>query len=105
MDFKPTKDNQIDQLRRVRMQLVIRNFLQRICKDAYTKMESYSYFWEAKTYKGLYSSLPVLGILIIRNNKRAMEASICVSQNGIILPKNLEMRMDYVWAYVKQKVN
>ena len=47
-NLKPTKDDQTDRSRRVRMQLVMRNFLQRALKGAFPEMESYSYFREAE---------------------------------------------------------
>ena len=84
VDFKPTKEDQLDRTRRVRMQLVIRNFLQRALKGAYPDMESYTYFRGTDEHGGTCLSLPALGVILAtRMNKRPMEASICANQSGV----------------------
>ena len=105
-NLKPTKDDQTDRSRRVRMQLVMRNFLQRALKGAFPEMESYSYsyFREAEGHGGTCLSLPALGVILAtRQNKRPMEASVCANQNGVVLNDSLRIRMEYAWAYAKQR--
>ena len=104
MDFKPTKEDQLDRDRRVRMQLVIRNFLQRALKGAFPDMESYSYFRGTDEHGGTCLSLPALGVILAtRMNKRPMEASICANQSGVTLNESLRLRMDYAIAYAKKR--
>ena len=103
-NLKPTKDDQTDRSRRVRMQLVMRNFLQRALKGAFPEMESYSYFREAEGHGETCLSLPALGVILAtRQNKRPMEASVCANQNGVVLNDSLRIRMEYAWAYAKQR--
>ena len=55
LDFKPSKDDQLEVTRRARMQLVISNFLQTALKGACPDKESYSYFREDHGFGGLVS--------------------------------------------------
>ena len=104
MYFKPTKEDQIDRDRRVRMQLVNRNFLQRALKGAYPNMESYSYFRGANEHGGKCLGIPALGVILAtRLNRRPMEASICATQSGVTLNASLRSRMEYSIAYAKER--
>ena len=104
LDFKPSKDDQLEVTRRERMQLVIRNVLQRALKGALPDKESYSYFREDDGFGGTSLRLPALGIILVNREKfRPMEATICASQCGIVLTKSLQLRMDYAWAFADER--
>ena len=104
LDFKPSKDDQLEVTRRKRMQLVIRNFLQGALKGAFPDNESYSYFREDDGFGGTSLRLPALGIILVNRKKlRPMEASFCASQCGIVLTKSLQIRMDYAWAFADEQ--
>ena len=92
LDFKPSAEDKMDRTRRVRMQLVIRNFLQRAFKGAFPKMETYSYFRGSDDHGETCLSIPAMGlILATRQDKRPMEASICATQSGVILNESLRL--------------
>ena len=104
LDFKPSKDDQLEVTRRERMQLVIRNFLQRALKGAFPDKESYSYFREDDGFGGTSLRLPALGIILVTREKyRPMEGTICASQCGIVLTKSLQVRMEYAWAFADKR--
>ena len=104
LDFKPSKDDQLQITRRARMQLVIRNFLQRALKGAFPDKESYSYFREDDGFGGTSLRLPALGVILVNREKlRPMEATICASQCGIVLTRLLQARMDYAWAFADER--
>ena len=93
----------MDRTRRVRMQLVIRNFLQRAFKGAFPKMETYSYFRGSDDHGETCLSIPAMGlILATRQDKRPMEASICATQSGVILNESLRLRMEYSFSYANK---
>ena len=58
----------MDRERRVRMQLVIRNFLQRAFKGAFPTMETYSYFRGSDDHGQTCLSIPAMGLILATNN-------------------------------------
>ena len=104
LDFKPSAEDKMDRERRVRMQLVIRNFLQRAFKGAFPTMETYSYFRGSDDHGKTCLSIPAMGlILATRLDKRPMEASICATQSGVILNESLRLRMEYSFSYANMR--
>ena len=98
------KDDQLEVTRRERMQLVIRNFLQRALKGAFPDKESCSYFREDDGFGGTSLRLPALGIILVTHEKfRPMEGTICASQCGIVLTKSFQVRMEYAWAFADKR--
>ena len=96
----------MDRERRVRMQLVIRNFLQRAFKfkGAFPTMETYSYFRGSDDHGKTCLSIPAMGlILATRLDKRPMETSICATQSGVILNESLRLRMEYSFSYANMR--
>ena len=104
LDFKPSAEDKMDRTRRVRMQLVIRNFLQRAFKGAFPKMETYSYFRGSDDHGETCLSIPAMGlILATRQDKRPMETSICATQSGVTLNESLRLRMEYSFSYANKR--
>ena len=90
LNFKPSPEDKMNRNRRVRMQLVIHNFLQRAFKGAFPTMETYTYFRGSDDHGGTCLSIPASGlILATRMDRRPMEASICATQSGVILNESL----------------
>ena len=104
LHFKPSSEDKTNRDRRVRMQLVIRNFLQRAFKGAFPTMETYTYFRGSDDHGGTCLSIPASGlILATRLDRRPMEASICATQSGVILNESLRWRMEYSISYANKR--
>ena len=104
LNFKPSSEDKMNRDRRVRMQLVIRNFLQRAFKGAFPTMETYTYFRGSDDHGGTCLSIPASGlILATRMDRRPMEASICATQSGVILNESLRWRMEYSISYANKR--
>ena len=107
-NLKPTKEDQEQQSRRERMWGVIQNFLRRGMKGAYPDKETYSYFREdeatASGFGGASLQLPALGVILVNRDRfRKIQASVCASQCGIVLPEGPRLRMEYSWAYAEER--